>query len=210
MEAIKNIIGGWCSKMNPFYLHTPHLDKFVASIEDIKQDVGIVREALKAEKEILEKELLEKEATLNAIMECVPDMLWCKDLEGKYVYANKAIREGLLFDDEPIGKKDVEMAQAAKKRFGSENHTFGEICGNSDLEILETCEPERFLENGKVKGKNLELEVHKNVIKDAEGNVIGTVGIGRDITDYVEALEQVKDCQGCVLRDIFEIHRYKG
>jgi len=33
----------------------------------------------------------------------LPDMLWVKDLNGTYLYANKAICDGLL--NEPVGKK---------------------------------------------------------------------------------------------------------
>jgi PAS domain-containing protein len=207
MNRVLKII---CTYLNPFHLHTPHLDKFVASIEDIKSDIISVRIALHQEKERLAAELEKKEAMLEAIMECVPDMLWCKDTDGKYLYANKAIREGLLFDDDPIGKIDTDLAKAAKKKFGEENHTFGEICGNSDIEILESGKPQRFLENGKVKGRNMELEVHKNIIKDKEGNIIGTVGTGRDITDYVEALDAANDCGGCKIVSVFEKHRFKG
>jgi len=48
-----------------------------------------------------------------------------------------------------------------------------------------------------VTGKDMYLEVHKDVLRDANGNLIGTVGTGRDITaeylaykDISEKLEQ--------------------
>lgn len=191
--------------LNPFYSNTPHLDKFIASMQEIHEDVKSVQKDLQYEKEVLEKELQDKEALLNAVIECIPDMVWCKDTQGKYLLANKAIREGLLFDDSPIGKTDVQMAKAEKKRVGDQNHTFGEVCGNSDIVVLKTQKPKRFLENGNVKGKNLELEVHKSIIRDKNGLVIGTVGTGRDITDYVEALDKTSGTIG-----VFDMHRYGG
>lgn len=196
--------------INPFYSDTPHLDKFIASMQEIHEDVKSVQRDLQYEKQMVEKELQNKETLLNAIIECIPDMVWCKDINGRYLLANKAIREGLLFDDNPIGKTDVQMSKAEKKRVGSKNHTFGEVCGNSDLVVLKTLKPERFLENGNVKGKNLELEVHKNVIRNKDGLVIGTVGTGRDITDYVEALRKTHECGGCEIRSVFDLHRYEG
>lgn len=38
---------------------------------------------------------------MQAMMEKLPDMLWFKDVNGKYVYANKAIKDGLLLDNNP-------------------------------------------------------------------------------------------------------------
>ena len=205
-------------KINPFHLHTPHLDKFIRDIDDIRDDVRSVQKSIQKEKEFLERQLhITKQALsieraiLNTVVETIPDMLWYKDTEGKYVYANAAIKEGLLCSSFPEGKNDVELAQAAKKMYGDKNHTFGEKCSNSDLVVIEKEHPCRFVENGYVKGKWLELEVNKNVVKNEDGVVIGTVGTGRDITEYVELQKAYNemDCAGeCGLKDIFAKNRY--
>jgi len=47
---------------------------------------------------------------LNLLTEHLPDMLWVKDLDGKYIYANQAICDGLLMakdTQEPVGKGDA-------------------------------------------------------------------------------------------------------
>lgn len=124
----------------------------------------------------------------DALDECMPDMFWVKAMDGQYLLANKAIREKLLFDDDPVGKYDVDMAKAQKDRVGAENHTFGEICANSDLIVLDKEEPMKFNEDGIVNGKYMMLQVHKNVIRNENGMIIGTVGIGRDITYETEAI----------------------
>lgn len=208
MKWLKSKLKCVLELINPFYTSTPHLDRFVKTVKDIHDDIKSVQKDLKYEKELLQKELKRKDALLNAIIECIPDMIWCKDLEGKYVLANKAIRDGLLFDNNPVGKTDAELSKAEKKRVGDKNHTFGQVCGNSDEVVMKTKLPQRFLENGLIKGKNLELEVHKNVIC-VDGEVIGTVGIGRDITDYVEALDKTLGCGECPLKNVFDIHRFK-
>jgi PAS domain-containing protein len=205
-------------KFNPFHLHTPHLDKFIEKIDDIRVDIKAVQKSLKYEKELLEIELKltkeklsEKQAILDTIVETIPDMLWYKDIEGKYVYANAAIKEGLLCSSFPEGQTDVELAQAAKKMYGNKNHTFGEKCSNSDLVVIDKEHPCRFVENGYVKGEWLELEVNKNVVKNEDGEVIGTVGTGRDITEYVELQKTYNEmsCGGeCGLKDIFAKNRY--
>jgi len=123
--------------------------------------------------------------TLDHISTSIPDMMWIKDKEGKYLYANQQLINGLLFTDtldNTLGRVDVDIAKKAKAKFGDENHTFGEVCGNSDVVVLQHQKPMHFIEHGLVNGEELVLDVYKNVIRDHNGNVIGTCGTGRDIT----------------------------
>jgi len=201
---------GWFGRNSPFSLNTPHLDKFIASIDDIRNDVHDVRVAIAEEKEFLERELRHKESVIVALFEAVPDMVWYKDIEGKYIYANSAIKDGLLCTNDPIGKTDVELAANAKMKYGAKNHEFGESCADSDRLVIAAGTPMRFLENGKVRGKNLELHVHKNVVRDIEtGEVIGTVGTGRDVTEYVKAAQDIS-CSGCTVVTGFEKDRHSN
>ena len=138
------------------------------------------------------------------MIEQLPDMLWFKDSEGKYIYANKAIREGLLFDCNPIGKTDVEIAKKNKEIQGDSNFTFGEVCGNSDKDMLEnqyTCK--EYVESGKVKGKMLHLAVNKTIVK-LDGEILGVAGSGRDITIYREKLLQSNQ------EDVFKINEFEN
>lgn len=167
---------------------TPVYDSFLLELADIKKCLREVKEELTFDKEVLLKELRKRDVIISSMIEELPDMLWFKDVNGKYLFANRAIREGLLFDDKPIGKTDIELSQQAKKMFGEENHTFGDICGNSDKDALDGNHiGKKYVESGKVKGKILHLEVNKSVL-ELDGEVIGVVGSGRDITEYREAL----------------------
>jgi len=124
---------------------------------------------------------------LSLLTQHLPDMLWVKDLEGVYLYANKAICDGLLMaknTQEPIGKGDVFFA-LREREFHKDKpdwHTFGELCFNSDLDVIEQDKAMRFEEYGNVKGKLMYLEVYKAPFYDKNGKAIGTVGAGRDIT----------------------------
>ena len=114
-------------------------------------------------------------------------MLWVKDLDGKYIYANKAICDGLLMAkdiDEPIGKGDVFFALREREAHKDKPdwHTFGELCFNSDIDVIENDKAMKFEEYGNVKGKLFYLEVYKAPFYDKDGKTIGTVGAGRDIT----------------------------
>ncbi len=148
-------------------------------------------------------ERMEEYMLLKSVQEAldcsIPDMFWVKDKEGKYVIANCAIRNGLIFDDNPYGKDDRQLASAEIERVGAENHTFGSICGNSDDEVLKHEKPMKFNEDGLVRGKYLMLQVHKNVVRNKKGEVIATVGVGRDITYEITKLREILEITSCAI-----------
>jgi signal transduction histidine kinase len=166
-------------------------------------------------KEKLEKHLEVLSNLLISINNAVPDMIWAKDLEGKYIYANDNTITKLLFDKDPIGKTDLELSQSQKLIVGSENHTFGEVCRKSDLVVLETKQPQKFLEYGKVCGKEVYLEVNKNILKNNKGEIIGVCGTGRDITEYylflINIANRIHAVEDIEIKAILinEINRYK-
>ena len=135
---------------------------------------------------------------LRLLSDNLPDMVWAKDIHGKYLFANKAICENLLMakdTEEPIGKTDVFFALREREKHKDKKnwHTFGELCFDSDEIVLETMKPARFEEYGNIKGKLLYLEVHKAPFFDEEGRLLGTVGSGRDITEEVIAKNKLKE-----------------
>ena len=128
-------------------------------------------------------------ATLLRLMcDNVADMIWAKDLEGHYLFANRALCRQLLSATstaEPIGKNDVFFAlrERASRPGDSTWHTFGELCQDSDAITLQRGCPSSFEEFGNIKGELLYLEVHKAPFKNEKGEVIGTVGSARNITE---------------------------
>lgn len=183
-------------------VETPIYDNMVQQLQEIHEGIQEVRDSLRMDKQLLLKELYKKDVIISAMIEKLPDMLWFKDVDGKYIYANKAIRDNLLLDENPEGKTDLELSYAAKQKYGDREHTFGEVCEDSDKDVLENgYEGKKYVESGKVKGKMLHLEVNKSVVK-VDGEVIGVVGSGRDITEYREEL--IENAQ----IDVFEKNEY--
>ena len=183
-------------------VETPIYDNMIQQLQEIHEGIQEVRDSLRMDKQLLLKELYKKDVIISTMIEKLPDMLWFKDVDGKYVYANKAIRENLLLDENPEGKTDLELSYAAKQEYGDIEHTFGEVCGDSDKDVLENeYESKRYVESGKVKGKMLHLEVNKSIVK-VDGEIIGVVGSGRDITEYREELI------GNAQLDVFEKNEY--
>ena len=189
-------------------------------IDEIEKDKN---RTIKLQEE-LTKSRLEKEAYKNLVTtigDTIPDMMWAKDLDGKYIYVNHKILKNLFYKahyKKVIGKTDIEITKMCKEKVGDKNHTFGEICANSDKVVLDTNKKGRFLEWGLVNGKDLYLEVYKAPLVDRDGKVVGTVGTGRDVTDWYlglrDSIMQKDVCnKGCmndwVVSVLTELDKYK-
>ena len=170
-------------------------------------------------RKIIEKSLEDskskyKEAcrTLRLMCDTVPDMIWAKDIDKRFTFANEATCKFLLNaidTNEPIGKNDMFFADRERERH-PENpwwHTFGEICRDSDQAILDTKTSGNFDEMGNVKGKYLHLRVNKAPII-VNGEIVGIVGSGRDVTDRValeDALAASEEKYRAVVEDQVEL-----
>ena len=184
--------------------HTPLYDSMLQELKIIVAEIKAVKDQLHSDKKFLEEELIKRDVIIHSMIEHLPDMLWFKDTQGKYLYANKAIRENLLLSTNPIGQTDVELAKQAKLVWGDREHTFGEMCGNSDKDVLaNNYVSKEYVESGKVKGKILHVAVNKSIVI-VNGKVIGVVGSGRDITLYREELINSGK------EDIFKINEFKN
>jgi two-component system cell cycle sensor histidine kinase/response regulator CckA len=114
----------------------------------------------------------------------VPDCIWAKDMEDRYIYANQATCDKLLKCNRPedaIGRTDQQFAES--QRLKGYQHTFSEISLDSDQVVKKQKTMARFLEEGLVRNQNIILDVHKAPFWDENGRIIGTVGCGRDLTN---------------------------
>jgi PAS domain S-box-containing protein len=136
-------------------------------------------------------------AMLRRMCDNMPDMIWAKDLDNCYIFVNKALCDNLLHavdTDEPIGKTDMFFAARERATHPDDPqwHTFGEMCRDSDAITLANGKAQQFDEYGNVRGKFLCLDVHKAPMLDANGEVIGVVGCGRDVTELRAAEKHLR------------------
>lgn len=124
---------------------------------------------------------------LRLMCDNVPDMIWAKDRNKQFIFTNKAVCNNLLNaqnTDEPTGKSDLFFAQRERNSHPNDPdyHTFGEICRDSDQIVMDSLKAQRFDEFGNVKSEFLFLDVYKAPFFNEVGEMIGTVGCGRDVT----------------------------
>ena len=130
---------------------------------------------------------LQSTLLMQNICDNVPDLIWAKDLENRYIFTNKTNNETLLFPhspDEPIGKTHDYFINRIRAEHEDTEHLyeFGPMCEHSDALTLETCQPMQFLEQGGVFGESLCLDVYKAPLFDADGCLMGSVGSARIVT----------------------------
>ncbi len=163
----------------------------VIGIQIIARDITARK---KAERDLIESEKKHKALSrqFRLMSDNIPDLVWAKDLEGRFTFVNKAICEKLLIAkniEEPIGKTDIYFSerqhQLQPKR--KDWYTFDKLCVNSDTNVLKCKKPQKSVEYGNIQGKLLYLDVYKAPIFDEHNHIIGTVGHGRIVTKEREA-----------------------
>lgn len=121
--------------------------------------------------------------TLRLLTDNVPDAIWAKDLDGAYIFANQALCDKVLKCSRPedaIGKTDAYFAE--KEQSTGYQHIFGSMSAESDAMVKQRKSPGRFVEEGLVRNQRLVLDVHKAPFWNEQGELIGIVGCGRDVT----------------------------
>lgn len=176
----------------------------VKHIKQCYNENKIAIEEYKKELERVKQAREEEQLLFISVIDHLDDMLWAKDINGKYIVANKAFREKFCYGltwEELRGKTDIELAKKFKKLVGEENHTFGEMCANSDVIIHESKLPQEFLESGNINGNLMKLVVNKSPVFNKDGDMYATCGTGRDVTkwhnDIEKAIQEIKDGCSC-------------
>jgi diguanylate cyclase (GGDEF)-like protein/PAS domain S-box-containing protein len=121
----------------------------------------------------------------RAMIDQVPDYLFVKDRDSRFVVANKAVANDLGLDpDALIGKTDLDLhpPALATKFFGDEQQVVATEQPMLDIEEFV------FPSDGRQKW----LSTSKVPLRDNAGRVLGLVGISRDITDRKKVEAQVQ------------------
>ena len=157
-------------------------DQTIKAIDDYKKELET------------EKDKRAKERNLFlSVLDHLDDMVWAKDLDGRYIVANKSFREKFCYGitwDELQGMTDIELAKKFKEQVGKENHTFGEMCANSDIVVQRSRLPQKFLEDGNINGKLMKLVVNKSIVVNEKNEMFAICGSGRDVTEWYLSIEK--------------------
>ncbi|MFB0525705.1 MAG: PAS domain S-box protein, partial [Phycisphaerae bacterium] len=137
------------------------------------------------ERKKAEQALRESQSRQRAILDSIPDIAWLKDTESRYIAANEALCKafGIKLEDF-VGKTDFDISpEDLAKRYRAD-----------DQEVMKSGERKRVEELwGKKEGERIWIETIKTPIYNDQGQVIGTSGIAREITERKKAEEQMRE-----------------
>lgn len=141
------------------------------------------RNALLRERQLAQEALKKSNGLLSSLIETMPDIFFAKDLQGRHIAVNSNLAR--LFGksvEEIIGKTDAELLppEVATPIMAM------------DRQVMDTGEVIRFEETVPTLDGDLTSITVKAPLKDHQGNVIGVVGIARDISDRKRAEVQLE------------------
>jgi diguanylate cyclase (GGDEF)-like protein/PAS domain S-box-containing protein len=145
-----------------------------------QEESARLREEVRRLSRLVEEHAQER-VSLQALIDSVPDYLWVKDVDSNFVVANKAVTDDNRTADRNsvIGINDFALhpRERAQKFFDAEQHVVrtGEAVVDIEEMIVNT------------EGHSRWLLTTKTPLRDERGQVIGVVGISRDITERKRA-----------------------
>ena len=162
----------------------------------------------KARRLQLEGETYETKIKLQALIEAIPDIIYFKDTKGRYLLVNKAFEKMFGMDrDDILGREDSEL-------FPDE---LSQVHQRSDEQVIKEEKPYRA-EQKYLNKKNepLFFEVSKVPLFNQQNDLMGLVGISRDITERKQdqdALERkivaltgaLDDVESITFEDLFKM-----
>lgn len=133
-------------------------------------------------RKLLEKSLIESKNQLRAILDNLPFMAWLRDKDGRYLTVNKATLKTFNAKEEDIiGKTNIEgippdLAEAYRKE---------------DLEVMESRKQKSVEEQIVTVNGIGWSETFKTPVFNKDGEVVGTAGMARDITERKQAEQEL-------------------
>ncbi len=129
------------------------------------------------DRKIAEELLLKEKNLLRTLIDNLPDSIYVKDAQGRKILTNTADMDFIGISDEVdvIGKTDAELFPGpTAERFINDDQN---VIRNGEMVINR----EELVENAR--GDKHWLLTSKLPLRDPSGEILGLIGIGRDITD---------------------------
>ena len=138
------------------------------------------------ERKRAERALVESHALLNAVVEGTSDPVFVKDLSGRYLMINTAGASSLgRTAPEMVGRRDDELFEPV----------VAAALTSHDAEVLSTQQPQTFQETRGQAERTRHFLTTKGVYRDGAGQVIGSFGISRDLTEVTRLENQLRQSQ---------------
>ena len=124
-----------------------------------------------------------REQHLRSLLDNIPDPVWFKNLDGIYISCNKAFAKMLGQDEaDIIGKTEDQLVA----------RDLAELFRHNDQQALKSTELHRYEQVIQINEHNqFLLDTLKVAVRDEQGDAVGILGIGRDISAQKNAEKQL-------------------
>jgi diguanylate cyclase (GGDEF)-like protein/PAS domain S-box-containing protein len=132
----------------------------------------------------LHNELLHQRELLETLLNNIPDQIYFKSAESRFVKVNRSVARtlGIKDPEDAVGKSDTDFFNADDARAFQAD----------DRSVMDSRKPLRDrVERGIVNGIETWMSTTKAPVFDRDGHPIGIVGISRDITERIRTQQQL-------------------
>jgi PAS domain S-box-containing protein len=161
---------------------------FKGELESLRVSLVKMVSLLKARHSELQSETIharESENKFRTLIQNIPDLIWLKDPHGRYLLCNKVFERYIGKDESTIiGKTDFELV----------NKKQAEIHSQIDQKVLEYGSVNISEELFRFSEDNSEVlaEAIRTPMKNIHGELVGVLGIARDITERKRVSERLR------------------
>jgi len=161
----------WSRLFNSIVPRVDYTNSFGDAFESLERLKGLTNQL-----EQMDVEIQRREKMLISALDHLGSSIWAKDADNRFVYVNQTCCDEILHctKDEALRAKDGDF----------EENALAGICVRSDEITKERRKTCRFIEHAVFANYDLWIDSIKSPWTDG-GDVIGTVGTGKNITDVI-------------------------
>ncbi len=180
-EGVRTEIKNYAKGGRPYWL--------AMDIQPVRDNAGRVTNFVAIESDVTERKQAEAElrrgtALLRSLVDSIPDLIFYKDAAGVYLGCNRAFAEFVGRPPaEVVGRRDEDLfdADTARSRRAHALQMLASAAARHDEELLPYPD-----------GRTVLADTLRTPFVGPDGDVVGIIGVSRDITDRKAAEQEVR------------------
>jgi PAS domain S-box-containing protein len=161
-------------------------DQQVRFIQTLTDQAATVTQNLRLYEEV-QSALLQTRSSqelLRSVIDTTPDWIWVKDREHRYITVNRALAENFgMTPEQMLGRSDYDLGLPAELIDGDRTRGVRGTRRDDDTALTGTVVNRMNEISQHQDGTEITLETRRLPLYNLNGDIVGTVGIGTDVTE---------------------------